>query len=164
MAGRPRAPIYVIDSSSWISIEGHPAQNRILWHVGKLIEEGRAICPPEAHAEVKTVSQVLAWLDQYEGKQVRAISDADYLLRVGQVAFRFPQMAGVRGGKEKADQYIVAMALHLTEKTSAQHVAVSEETSARRPSRKLSTACAVLGVPHRNLIGMLRDEFPDEDF
>lgn len=163
MAGEPRGTVYVIDSSSWISIEGHPAQNRILYYLGKLIEDGRAICPPEVKDEVIMCPQVLAWLDQYKEKHVRRLGEADYLLEVGRVAHRFPQMAAVRGPKEKADQYVVAMASHLGKVEGTQHAAVSEEGT-RRASRKISTACAAFGVSHVNLMEMLRDEFPEEGF
>lgn len=163
MAGNPSPPIYVIDSSSWISIEGHPAQNRILWHLGRLIEGGRAICPPEAKDEVIMCPQALAWLDQYKDRHVRRISDPDYFLLVGTVAHRFPQMAGVRGGKERADQYVVAMTAHLSKTVGNQHIAVSEE-GVRRASRKISAACAAFGVQHMSLMEMLRNEYPNEGF
>lgn len=152
MAGDPKPPIYIIDASSWISIEGHPAENRILWHLGRLIESGRAICPPEAKDEVVMCPQVLAWLDQYKEAYVRRIPDAEYLFEVGRVAYRFPQMAGVRGGKERADQYVVGMASYLNKTSAAPHAAVSEE-GIRRASRKISTACAAFAVPHMNLMG-----------
>jgi hypothetical protein len=161
MAGRPSGPTYVIDSSSWISIEAHPAQNRILWLLGTLIESGRAICPPEVKSEVQSCPNVLAWLDQYKGRHVRRVEAAEYLLKVGEVARRFPQMAGVRGTKERADQYVVGMTAYLTAKSGTPHVAVSEE-GFRRPGRKISTACAHFGVGHMNLMDMLRNEYPDE--
>jgi hypothetical protein len=161
MAGQASGPVYVIDSSSWITIEGHPAQNRLLWLIGQLIETGRIICPPEVEAETELCDGVNAWLAQYKNKHVRRLADADYFLMVGRVTAQFPGMAGARGGKDKADPYVVAMAAHLNQKTK--HVAVSEE-GFRRPSRKISTACAAFGVEHKNLVDMLRDEFPEEDF
>ena len=39
MAGARRK--YVVDASSWIPVEGNPAQNLILYCVGKLIEDGK---------------------------------------------------------------------------------------------------------------------------
>lgn len=163
MAGLASGPVYVVDTSSWISIEAHPAQNRILWHLGRLIEAGRVICPPEVRDEVLMCPQVIAWLQQYENRHVRRISDVEYLLEVGRVAHRFPQMAAVRGSKEKADHYVVGMASHLKKTGSREYIAVSEE-GMRRASRKISTACEAFGVRHMNLLDMLQNEFPEEGF
>ena len=51
MAQYDRA-IYVVDSSSWISIEGNPAENKILYHLSALIDRGQIKCPPEVWDEL----------------------------------------------------------------------------------------------------------------
>src|SRR5690242_9630974 len=112
MAGDHRIE-YVVDASSWISIEDNPAQNLILSKLGDLIEAGRVYCPPEAFAEAKKCLKVKTWLVQYEERVIKRLVDATYLLKVGIVAHKFPSMAGARGRKEKADPYVVAMAAYL---------------------------------------------------
>jgi hypothetical protein len=154
---------YVVDASSWISIEKSPAHNLILYCVGQLIEDGKILCPPEAWDEVKRCPKVKGWIDQYRDKFVRIITTVEYLQTVGRVTGKFPMMAGARRRKERADQYVLAMASYLNVKTNPSvHCVVCEETAAQRASRKLVTACDAFDVRHMNLIAMLREEFPDE--
>jgi hypothetical protein len=161
MAGEDRR--YIVDASSWISIEGHPAQNLILFCVGKLIESGKVKCPPEAWNEVQRCPWVKAWLAQYQSQFVQSITDVAYLLKVGEVTGAFNVMAGARRRKERADQYVVAMAVYLNATSNpARHIAVCEETAAQRPNRKMVTACNAFGVEAKSLIEVLQYEFPDE--
>jgi hypothetical protein len=53
---------YVVDTSSWIEIDDHPAQNRILSALVPLIEKGRIKIPPEVWEEFKETSQLVTWL------------------------------------------------------------------------------------------------------
>ena len=154
---------YIVDASSWITVENHPAQNRILFCVGKLIESGKILCPTEAWGEVKFCPWVLAWLEPDKDDFVQSISTTEYLMTVGRVTHRFPAMAGARRRKERADQYIVATAMYLNATSNpTKHIVICEETDNQRASRKLVTACDALGVEHKGLLEMLRDEFPEE--
>jgi hypothetical protein len=155
---------YVVDASSWISIEGHPAQNRILHRVVELIESGRIECPPEAWDEVLKCPWVHAWLDQYRDRLIkRHRQNGDYLALVGEIAHRFPTMSGVRGRKNKADPYVIANAVHGNRVTSdARFVVVANEGVGNR--RKIPTACADYQVHCLTLMEMLRREWPDDGF
>ena len=154
-----------MDASSWISVEGNPAQNRILFCLSKLIEEGKICCPPEAWDEVEKCPWVKAWLEPYYGHFVKRISAVDYLLLVGRVTHEFHTMAGARRRKERADQYVVATAAYLNANSNPlKFSVVCEETDTQRASRKLVTACQKFGVESKDLFGMLREEFPDEGF
>src|ERR1051325_10908593 len=102
MATPDSAPvIYVIDSSGWISIENHPAQNRILYSLSELIGAGRIQCPPEVWGELRRCDEVLAWIKHEREKIVRREADIAYFNMVGRVFFDFPAMCGARGSKEK---------------------------------------------------------------
>ncbi|MGE0284186.1 MAG: DUF4411 family protein [Rhizobiaceae bacterium] len=156
---------YVVDASSWIFIEDNPAQNLILAKLGELIEDCRVYCPIEAWNEVKKCAKVQAWLSQYETAVVKRIVDTQYLLKVGVVAHKFPMMSGARGTKEKADAYVVAMAAYLNGISNPTvHVVVHEESTMRKPSRKIGNACKEMGVQHLSLWQMLRKEFPNEQW
>jgi hypothetical protein len=161
MVGESRR--YIIDASSWISIEGNPAANLILYCIGKLIEAGKIQCPPEAWDEVQKCPWVLAWLKSYREQFVKNIGTIEYYGIVGQVTHQFHVMAGARRRKERADQYIVATAVYLNAITNpTKHVVVCEESDAHRPSRKLVTACSKFNVTSINLLKMLSSEFPGE--
>jgi hypothetical protein len=155
--------IYVVDASSWIHIESHHNQNAILYAVVKLIEDGKIICPPESWKEVVKCPWVKAWINQHKKSMIRAISDVEYLLRLGRVTMQFSAMAAARGRKEKADQYVVAMAWHLNATGNpTKYVVVANETATKRPNRKIPTACSALGFECLELEGMLKREFPQE--
>jgi hypothetical protein len=108
---------------------------------------------------------VKAWLDSLRSKFVKRITDVEYLPLVGKVTHQFSTMAGARRRKERADQYVVATAAYLKERSNPTMIrVVCEETDAQRANRKMVTACRAFGVEPMNLIQMLREEFPDEGF
>jgi hypothetical protein len=155
--------VYIVDTSSWITIEHHPAENWILYFVSKLIEEGRIICPPEVWDELKQVPRLKAWLEPTKDTHIRRIGAAEYFLAGGRVTARFPVMAAARANKEKADQWVIAMALYLNEQDQGkEHVVVSQEGFRKRQT--IPKACVAMSVPYTDLLGMLRHEFPDEGF
>lgn len=155
--------VYVVDASSWISTEGHPAQNLMLLCLGRLIESGKVISPPEAWAEVQNCPWVHAWLKQYQKEFVCHITTVEYYQTVGRVTRQFHVMAGARRRRERADQYVVGLAAYLNSTGDPNvHVVVCEESHIKRPNRKIRTACTAFGVESTDLFSMLKKEFPDE--
>ena len=70
-------------------------------------------------------------------------------------------MAGARGRKEKADPWVIALAIH--ERTYADEpIVVCNETINNRPNRKIPTACDHYGVECLTLLEMLNREYPAE--
>jgi hypothetical protein len=53
--------VYVMDTSSWIAISDHPAQNRIQSRLVELIEAGRIKFPPQVFEEFTKVSDLVGW-------------------------------------------------------------------------------------------------------
>lgn len=88
--------IYVVDASSWIAIEGHPAQNRILDALARLIERGQIKMPLEGWDEVKDTSpRVSAWLNGYRSEIVENVrNEVNYLMLAGRIAADFQACAG----------------------------------------------------------------------
>lgn len=163
MDPEPSPVRYVVDSSSWITIEGHSAQNRILSRVGELIEAGRVIVPPEVWAELE-VAECRGWLEQYKERLVvNRSNDVDYLMLGGRIAHRFPAMASarIRRSRERADPWVIALAA-VTTSLGVIAVVVADETINRRPNRKIPTACAAFGVQCLSLFDMLKREFPND--
>ena len=158
--------IYVVDSSSWISIEGNPAQNRILYHLGVLIERGQIRCPPQVWSELERCEQVLAWVKPQRKQIVQNLrTRLKFLQTLGAVTGKFPAMSGARGRRNKADPYVVAHAVYVNEtENPSKCVVVCDETLARRPNRKLPTACKAFGVESLSLMEMLAREFAEEDW
>ncbi len=61
MAGSAEASVYVIDASSWISIDGNPDANRILAHIDILVQRGVVKCPPQCLKEVRS-AYIAGWI------------------------------------------------------------------------------------------------------
>jgi hypothetical protein len=155
---------YVVDASSWITIEGHPAQNRILYAIATLIQAGKIECPNEAWDEVQRCPWVKAWIDQYRNRMiVNYRQRVPYLLLVGEIAARYPSMAGTRTRRNKADPYVLANAIFGNQTYNPTRFAVvtNEGTGGKR---KLPTACNDYGVECLTLLEMLKREFPDESW
>jgi hypothetical protein len=106
---------------------------------------------------------VQGWLQQYANAIFWAPQEVEYLLLAGQITHSFPAMQAARGDKEKADAWVVALAGHMRSNPQDWRV-VCDETSARRPNKKIPAACERFGVPCTSLMEMLRAEFPEEDW
>lgn len=156
MARSDKGPIYVVDSSSWISIEGHPAREGILYAVLGLIEQGKLACPPEVWDELKKCDWVLAWIGEQRKRVVRSLMDPEYLAAVGHAALAYPSMCATRGSKEKADGYVVAMVVRGNRTANPQQwIGVAEDQAIR-------AACSEYQAEGIDLFEMLRREYPDE--
>lgn len=156
--------VYVVDTSSWLQIEGHPDENRILDALYNLVEAGKMKSPPEVFKELSGVGSVTGWLKLNKSAIVEGNrSDLSYFGLVGEITHKFPGMAGARGMKNKADPYVVALAKHLTSNPT-KGVVVCDESLNRRPNRKIPTACAQYGVECFGMMDLLRKEFPDDDW
>lgn len=136
MADQDNPPlIFVVDTSSWLDIEGHSAQNRILSALIPMIEAGRVKIPPEVWGEIEESSKLFGWLNPYRRKIVEnRRSKPDYLMLAGKIAHTFQGMAGVRGRRNKADPWVIATAVHARGNPHVR-VVVCNETVRRRPNR-----------------------------
>ena len=161
MAEEPEQLVYVVDTSSWLSIEGHPAQNRILSRLFELASAGKIKIPPEVLDELERISDIAAWVNQHKELLIeRNTGDVEYLLLGGRIAHEFPAMAGARGRRNKADPWVIATAII----ANNPHIrtVVCNETLANRPNRKIPTACQKYGIGCFPLFNMLSREFPDD--
>ena len=163
MAESAEATVYVVDASSWISIDGNPDANRILSHLDILVERGAIKCPPQCLREVRN-KYMAAWI-KLRRKQIsdNLRTKLDFLKTLGEVTWKFSGMSGARGTRNRADPYLVAYASfrNATENPTA-CVVVCDEFALVRPNRKMPTACKQFGVASITLKEMLEREFPDQ--
>lgn len=165
MAESAEVIIYVIDASSWISIDGNPDANRILAHADMLIERGAVKCPPECLNEIRSV-YMAGWVKTRRKQVSHSLrTKVDFLKLLGEVTFKFSAMAGARGVRNKADPYLVAYAAfrNATENPT-KCVVVCDKSAAPRPNRKVPTACKAYGIEAITLKEMLKREFPDQEW
>jgi Domain of unknown function (DUF4411) len=165
MAESAEETIYVIDASSWISIEGNPDANRILAHIDALAQRGAIKCPPQCLNEVR--SEYLAGWIKIRRKQLAHSVRAkiEFLKVLGDVTFKFAGMAGARGFKNRADPYLIAYAAYRNaNENPTKCVVVCNESAALRANRKIPTACKAFDVESITLQEMLSREFPDQDW
>lgn len=165
MAESAEGIVYVVDASSWISVDGNPDANRILLCLDILIQRGKIKCPPEVWSEVR--SQYMAgWLKGNRKKVVHSLrTNIGFLKLVGEVTAKFPAMAGARGTRNRADPYVVAYAAHRNQtENPTTCIVVCDESALVRPNRKIPTACKSFGVEPITLLEMLKREFPEENW
>jgi hypothetical protein len=112
-----------------------------------LIRSKRCVTAPEILKELKHPD----YIDSCEiYKRIRPVEhlisfrkkrDQEFHDVLGQLHFKFPQLCKSRSRRARpADPYVIATAKRCG------FVVVSEETLARRPSRKIPHACVALGV------------------
>jgi len=165
MAESAEASVYVIDASSWISVDGHPDANRILAHIDILVQRGVVKCPPQCLKEVRS-PYAAGWI-KIRRKQIihNLRTKLDFLKMLGDVTFKFSAMSGARGVRNKADPYLVAYAAYRNStENPTTCIVVCDESAIHRPNRKIPTACKAYGVESITLAEMLKREFPDQDW
>jgi hypothetical protein len=165
MAESAEETIYVIDASSWISIDGNPDANRILAHIDMLAQRGAVKCPPQCLNEVRN-AYVAGWIKIRRKQLSHSVrAKVEFLQVLGAVTFQFAGMAGARGVKNKADPYLIAYAaFRNANENPTRCVVVCNESAAQRANRKIPTACKAFGVESLTLQEMLKREFPNQDW
>lgn len=145
--GKPRDATYAIDSSTWIALEKRSDFDNVWATFTVLISEGRLITSPEIlkelrHPDYKDTSEIYKRIRPFESHLAfRKMRDQEFHNVLGLLHFRFPSLCKTRHPKKRpADPYVIATAKRCG------FVVVSEETLARRPSRKIPQACVALGV------------------
>jgi hypothetical protein len=100
---------YLVDTSSWISLNDGVDKGEMWPIVQALIVAGRLFSPMivigetrSAHDLIKPYVDQLATCDR---------NDADYLLRVGVIARKYRRMCKPDGSRTKADPFLVALAI-----------------------------------------------------
>lgn len=162
MAAPVERLIYVMDTSSWITIEGHPAQNRIIAALQPLIEMGRIKSPPQVWSEFRDTSEIFAWIEPYRDRIVEIkTNEPNFLALVGRITHENPGMTGARGTKDKADPWVIALAAH-TSSAANVRVIVCDESSRKRPGRKIPGVCGRYQVACMRLLEMLDREYPED--
>jgi hypothetical protein len=130
--------VYLIDTSAWLNIE-HRLDFEEVWAiVVRLIEEGRIVVCAQVMGELKDNPIYLTRLKKYEDALLAGdekSDDPDYLLHVGKITHEHPAMAKARGKRTPADPYVVALA------EREKYVIVADETTRKRPSRKIPGVC-----------------------
>ena len=153
--------VFVIDSSSWFQIEGHPAHNQILSVLVALIEADRIKVPKEVLDEIELDDELFSWLKPYKQRLVENNrSDPVYFRLVGQITSDFPAMVGILSTRNRADPWVIATAAHKNG-LPFERVVVCDESVRRRANRKIPTACAAYGIKCITLLQMLEAESPD---
>jgi hypothetical protein len=89
MAESAEEIVYVIDASSWISIDGNPDANRILAHIDMLATRGAVKCPPQCLNEVRN-AYMAGWI-KIRRRQVSHTlrTNIEFLKMLGDVTFKF---------------------------------------------------------------------------
>lgn len=165
MAESAEEIIYVIDASSWISIDGNPDANRILAHIDMLAQRGSIKCPPQCLNEVRS-KYIASWIKIRRKHLSHSLrTKIEFLKVLGDVTFKFAGMAGARGIKNRADPYLIAYAaFRNAPENPTRCVVVCNESAAQRANRKIPTACKAFGVEPITLEEMLKREFPDQEW
>src|SRR5882724_4755496 len=149
MAESAEEVIYVVDASSWISIDGNPDANRILSHLDKLIERGRIKCPPQALNEVRN-AYMAGWIKARRKQISHSLrSKVEFLALLGQVTFQFAGMSGARGKRNRADPYLVAYSAYRNKTENPTKCVVSRQRSGQTenyqpPARPLASNRSIL--------------------
>ena len=156
MAVRTKTAKYVMDSSSWARIDEMSDNNHVWSAIEPLISAGLIVPPVEVWDELEKNTGIINGLRLYREQIVIDMStEIDYLLRVGRIALDHPAMSGSRLARNRADPYVIAMAEHFG------LTVVADETTARRPNRKIPGVCAIRSTPCIDLIQLLRREDPE---
>jgi hypothetical protein len=155
----PHGPTYIVDTSTWIDL-GKRADLDAIWALFLiLISERRLFTAPEVLREIKhpdylDSSAIYQRLRPYERDVTfRRSRDQEFHNILGDLHHRFRQLCKTtHRTKRPGDPYVIATAKR------CQFIVVSEETLAKRPSRKIPNACVKLGVKCYTLSELMASE------
>lgn len=142
-----KGTIYIFDTSAWVECNDRTGDNRIPTLLQKLHQEGRIKSPKQVFHELQRPGEISDWVQENRLKMnaPRGLPP-EYARNLGVVQHRFPGMGRALGGKERADPYVVALALTNNEINSEKWVVVTGESRNNRPRRKITGACDELGL------------------
>ena len=135
--------IYLIDTSAWLNIDSRPDSEYVWGLVVALIEQGRLVACAQVIAELRGSPIYMLRIKPYEAALQagdRSSNDPSYLQHVGRIAHEHPGMCKATGVKTPADPYVVALA------ELEKYIVVTDETSTRRPNRKIPGVCSQRGI------------------
>jgi len=109
----------------------------------ELIEQGRIVACAQVIDELREGAIYMTRIKPFE-RALRAgdrnSDDIAYLQHVGKVTYDHPGMCRAAGWKTRADPYVVALA------ELEDYVVVTDETSMKRPNRKIPGVCQKRGI------------------
>lgn len=135
--------VYLIDTSAWLDIDFRPDSDDVWRLVVNLIKQGRIVACAQVLGELHENPIYISRLKPYEEALQagdRKSDDPDYLLHVGRITHDHPAMCKATGPKTPADSYVVALA------ELEGYVVVADESSTRRPNRKIPGVCQQRGI------------------
>lgn len=145
MAKAQDKPTFVIDTSSWSLLSQHPARDKIVEIIEKLVAEHRVFCPKQVLDEVKDDDAVYELVKQFSRrfKKNKQKDKPRYWALVGKITHEYPAMSKPRRKKTAADPFVIATA----EINGC--IVVSDETTAKRQNRKIPGVCKKRNPPVR---------------
>lgn len=162
MARPDRGPIFVLDASAWIDCNERAGDNRIPVLLNRLYAEGRLCSPKEVFKELERPGEISDWAKERRTKlNAPHGMPRDYALNIGRVQFQFPAMGGATGTKQKADPYVVALALTFN-REDRPWIVVAGETRANRPRRKIRGVCDELKLECLSIDELMERLLPED--
>jgi hypothetical protein len=134
---------YLVDTSSWLNIDKRHDREEVWRLILTLIERARLFTCAQVLDELRDNPIYLGRLKSHERALLagdRRTNDVEYLQHVGKVTYEHPAMSKATGRKTPADPYVVALA------ELESYVIVADETSRKRPNRKIPGVCQARGV------------------
>jgi hypothetical protein len=134
--------VYLIDTSSWLNIDGRPDGEEVWAIIVDLINKGRIVACSQVLDELRDNPMYAFRFKPYE----RALqageprNDVAYLQHVGKVTYDHPAMSKATGVRTPADPYLIALA------ELENYIIVADETCGKRPNRKIPGVCKKRGI------------------
>jgi len=124
---------YLVDTSAWLNLNGREDSATAWAVVVALINDDRLYSPRRVVDEVVSIR---TQIQPYVPKLVRCDrNDEAYLLKVGEIAYRYRRMSKPLGTRTKADPFLVALAI------LDDYTVVAEESMKNRPVGKIPGVC-----------------------
>ena len=158
----PTAPIWILDSSSLITIRTQTARTsreRMYAQMARLVSEGRLRFPPEVIGELKRyVGAENPALEWALANATTATKDSPALNAVQAVLASVPEVLDPdKEGTEEADPYVLAMATDALGHSDDVRV-ITEDVKATGAKMSLAGAAGYLGIPAVTLRVFLKFE------
>lgn len=153
-------PVYVADTSMWIRlVKSYPATvfPSLARRCDALIKDQRLVSPRTVLDEISAGNdEVVAWAGRHES--VFVDDTGATVARMGEIQADHPSLGGSGDGPDRADPYLIALALSIGESNDEGPVPVIVTEESPRGGEKIPQVARKYGVDTCNTVGMFERE------
>lgn len=153
-------PVYIADTSTWITlVRFYPASvfPSLVRRFGAVIKDRRILSPLQVLDEIRRGNdEVVAWADEH--KSAFRSNTSATVAHATKIARKYPFLGGSGGGHDRADPYLIALALSIKEDIDGMSLPVIVTEENPTSGKKIPQVDQAYDVESCSTVGMFEME------